>query len=951
MLRITAIRDGEQAKKYFRESFARADYYTGSEHVVGLWFGKLAGTLGVTGPVVAGDFRHLCDNRHPSTGDKLTPRSRADRRVGYDFSFSCPKSVTLAYLIGNDARILDAFREAVRVTMTRLEAEAATRVRTGGRDSDRKTGQLLWSEFIHTTSRPINGVSDPQLHAHCFVFNLTHDPVEGRLKALQVSPIKTMAWYYEGEFLSELAARIEGLGYAVESKGRFWEIAGCPAGLIDKFSNRTRQIEERTARENIRDPAEKATYGARTRESKRGALAGEQLEQVWRARLDAADVEWLSSARTSSRERKPPASPSARTPSKPTARAERSSPESDTRHPGEDRPHSERGIHPRSVDDAVRFSLAKLFERAAVLPEALVVDDVLRTSPGRFAADDVWAAMKVNGVVRRSVNGQTLITTEGVLREEERMVALVSAGRGKFPTLGGHFSEREGLAAEEVRAGERILQSRDFVTTLVGKAGAGKTTLIKSVIAGMRQAGQPSPVMLAPTTKAARIVLREEGHTDAETVAKFLADEKLQRQARGGVIWVDEAPLLGTADALRLFEVANLLGARLVLSGDDQQNRSVGRGSLIQTLRDYAGVEPARLDTIHRQRGPLRDAVQRFADGDAVGGLHALREIGGIRESGGDHVYRDAARSYVDAVEPRSRDRKGRRMPAFLFVPTHKEIERTTDEVRDEMRKRKLLGRGRKFRVLFPVDGTKAERSRAGFYQPGQVIQFHQNSIGFKAGSRWKVMASDVLGVVLVRNGAQVLPLPLSRHERFEVYEPRTIEVAPGDMIRITRNGRTKSVAETAVDKAFGPGRAPNRDLLNGSTHRVKRITRNGGLHLDNGLYVPGDYGHFTHGYAGTALTAQGITCDHAICCATAASGRAIGPRQLYVGVSRGRDRATIFTDSFERLVKAAQRDDLDGPAMSLDPSYDRPVRTQRDHHYDKSRRGSRGRSGPDLEL
>src|SRR6202041_2565819 len=98
---------------------------------------------------------------------------------GYDFTFSVPKSVSLLYALTQDKPILEAFRGAVDETMQDIEAEMKTRVRKAGRDENRTTGNAVWAEFIHTTSRPVEGVPDPQLHAHCFVFNCTMDNASG----------------------------------------------------------------------------------------------------------------------------------------------------------------------------------------------------------------------------------------------------------------------------------------------------------------------------------------------------------------------------------------------------------------------------------------------------------------------------------------------------------------------------------------------------------------------------------------------------------------------------------------------------------------------------------------------------------------------------------------------------------------------------------------------------
>ena len=44
--------------------------------------------LGLEGPVSKRAFNALCENRDPRTGDRLTPRTKDDRTVGYDFTWS-----------------------------------------------------------------------------------------------------------------------------------------------------------------------------------------------------------------------------------------------------------------------------------------------------------------------------------------------------------------------------------------------------------------------------------------------------------------------------------------------------------------------------------------------------------------------------------------------------------------------------------------------------------------------------------------------------------------------------------------------------------------------------------------------------------------------------------------------------------------------------------------------
>jgi conjugative relaxase-like TrwC/TraI family protein len=67
------------------------------------------------------------------------------------------------------------------VALREFEVFASTRVRAGGANVDRRTGNFAAALFTHDTSRAL----DPHLHTHCIVFNATFDAAENRWKALQ----------------------------------------------------------------------------------------------------------------------------------------------------------------------------------------------------------------------------------------------------------------------------------------------------------------------------------------------------------------------------------------------------------------------------------------------------------------------------------------------------------------------------------------------------------------------------------------------------------------------------------------------------------------------------------------------------------------------------------------------------------------------------------------------
>src|ERR1019366_3746825 len=186
MIRITQQDSAEAAGRYY----ATADYYSEGQEIIGAWGGKGAARLGLEGTVDKASFERMCHNLDPRTGKPLTVRTRSDRTVGYDFTFSVPKSVSLLYAMSGDQGIMEAFREATDETMREIETEMKTRVRKDGQDTDRTTSNMVWAEFIHTTSRPVDGLPDPQLHAHVFAFNTTWDDEERLWKAGQFRELK-----------------------------------------------------------------------------------------------------------------------------------------------------------------------------------------------------------------------------------------------------------------------------------------------------------------------------------------------------------------------------------------------------------------------------------------------------------------------------------------------------------------------------------------------------------------------------------------------------------------------------------------------------------------------------------------------------------------------------------------------------------------------------------------
>jgi len=153
MFTAVAQKDLADAEKYFDEHLAQNDYYAAGEIRPGRWIGAGAERLGLKQHVSREQFHALCENRDPQTDERLTRRLNAkdQRRVFFDFTCSAPKSVSVLAVTLDDQRLVVAHEAAARLAFRELETFAATRVRKGGLQQNRSTGNLVAAAFTHTT--------------------------------------------------------------------------------------------------------------------------------------------------------------------------------------------------------------------------------------------------------------------------------------------------------------------------------------------------------------------------------------------------------------------------------------------------------------------------------------------------------------------------------------------------------------------------------------------------------------------------------------------------------------------------------------------------------------------------------------------------------------------------------------------------------------------------------
>lgn len=891
MIRMIQSMSAAGAKSYFSSALNQADYYINDQELKGRFQGKLAERLGLGLEAEKDDFFALCENIHPKTGESLTRLTKQNRTVGYDINFHCPKSVSIVHALSGNREIMDMFEQSVSDTMREIERDAMTRVRKGGKYADRKTGELVWSEFTHQTARPVEGnAPDPHLHAHCFTFNATWDKDEKCFKATQFRDIKRDMPYYQARFHKTLSDKLSAAGFEIEPTRNSFELKGVPKRVIEHFSKRTDEIGRVADEKGIHSAKDLDGLGARTRSKKQMGMSITELRQEWKRQIRALEI------------------------------AENLDSDPDYNAPIRKPKQNQKGFDITEPRKVVNHAVRHVFERASVIPERRLQAEAYRHAIGKsdVTAEQIDKAVwQSTDIIRVKEKGRTMCTTKAVLSEEREMVNLARNGIGKLAPL---YKEAPALnvTGQQKTAVEHILTTSNRVSIVRGAAGSGKTTLMKEVAEKIEASGKKLTV-IAPTAQASRGVLKDEGFEKADTVAKFLVDKDMQQQIKDQVLWVDEAGLLGTNDMKRLLQVTEQQNSRLILGGDTRQHASVVRGDALRILNTVGGIKTAEVNKIYRQRKEAyRDAVQDLSKGDVRTAFEKLDNIGSVKEIDPLGDKSELVNDYVATV------RKGK--TALIISPTHKQGEQVTGAVRDKLKKHGMIGKreitAKKYSNL---NMTEAEKSDYRQYAKGQVLQFNQNMKGVKRGSVWTVDSADENKIHIRNSDNQEYSVPVALSKRFDVFAEKEINLAKGDKVQITKNGFDKE----------------NTRLDNGQTLQVQSVSKKGGIVLvnpasKNTYHLDKDFGHIDHAHCVTSYASQGKTVDEVFIHQPSSTFPATDAKQFYVSVSRGRDDVHIYTDDKEQLLEYAAEFGDRKSAMELVSQNQRDFAVYRQTEKDK---------------
>jgi flagellar biosynthesis GTPase FlhF len=363
-----------------------------------------------------------------------------------------------------------------------------------------QAGRGIWRVVRRRCFAPgVRGHAAPQLHTHAVVFNIT-ETADGDTRALQPQELYKTQQYATAVYRSELAARLQGMGYEIECGEHGQpEIKGYSREYLEASSPRRQQIKDHLA-EHGRTGPEAAEIAAHHTRGNKQNLSHDQVRAQHQAMATAHGDQpqrvVLAAAQRPAVELAPEGSLTAAAYGMSYAR--------------------ERGM-----------------EREAVTDERSLMRDALKHTMGEARLPEIRAeferrveASELIEVSRREGAAGRTFTTSEMQGYERELIDRMKLSQGNREVLAdGNVRQRTmeqhpHLSLSQRNAVDTVLTSRDQMMALEGVAGAGKTTSLAAVREAAMSAGYEVEG-LAPTSRAAQ-KLGEAG-METQTLQKHLA--------------------------------------------------------------------------------------------------------------------------------------------------------------------------------------------------------------------------------------------------------------------------------------------------------------------------------------------------------------------------------------------------------------------------------------------
>lgn len=862
MLSISKPMTGDNAQQYF----SRDDYYLEEK---GTWHGKGAKSLRLSGTIQQEDFKNITAGYSPA-GLSLVQNGAGENkhRAGVDLTFSASKSVSILAL--TDDRIRGKHNLAVSKTLDYIEKYyAQARITQNGETRPVETENLVIAKFPHFTSRNL----DPQLHTHSFVANMTKRQ-DGKWAAVHNDNFYLNQKLFGQYYRSVLSFEINQLGYQTEisdPREGFFEIKGVSEKLIDEFSGRRKAVvglaekwisEGKFSYLSKFKLYEKAAIESRVKKS--NSITKEVLNESW-----ATSAKEQGTSLKQERDFALQEGQSFKKRKKATLPAKE---------------YVLHALHAINDREAV-------FTREALLKESLMLS--LTNHPPEEIAKAITLLIKNRQITKLAKNH---FTTPEMEKIEKGIIQKVKAGTLKEEKIieGKRFDEiidkkYSHLTLGQRNAAKHILTTKDKIIGIQGDSGTGKTTMLDVANTLLKEEGFEVRG-LAFTGKAAEEIESSAG-IKSQTLHSFLGKPCTSSQKKQ--IWiVDEASTVGSRQMENIIDLAEEKKARLVFIGDKKQLQPLEAGKMFSVLQERGTLETAYMEEVVRQRPQnYKNIVVDVSQKRIARAFERLDKENSIHEiKRPERMISEVVQEYVS----------GKYQNTLLVTQKNESRSVFNSLIRKNLKKRSVLGEKEwtvNTQKALPLKGIQKILTQN--YQPGNIISIVKPGAGIKVGTQGTIVktSQDTNSITIKTAKGKLRELNLMEHgEKVSAFEEEKKAFSQNEKIVFSKNSNILKVK-------------------NNTSGIIRSINDFGDIkvELENSRIVSfntRDYAHFDYGYAVTDYKAQGQTSKKVIFHAPADNGTGkTSHNSFYVGISRGKQNALVFTDDIEVLKEQVKKE------------------------------------------
>lgn len=219
-----------------------------------------------------------------------------------------------------------------------------------------------------------------------------------------------------------------------------------------------------------------------------------------------------------------------------------------------------------------------------------------------------------------------LIRLEAGMANRAIWLSQRSSHEVRRPVLDATFARHDRLSDEQKTAIEHVV-GKARIALVIGRAGAGKTTMMKAAREAWEAAGY-RVVGGALAGKATEGLEKEAGIASRTLASWEMCWGKGREQLDDRCVFVlDEAGMVSSRQMALFVEAVTSCGAKLVLVGDPEQLQPIEAGAAFRAIADRIGY--AELEIIYRQREQwMRDASLDLARSNVGKAVEAYRANG-----------------------------------------------------------------------------------------------------------------------------------------------------------------------------------------------------------------------------------------------------------------------------------------------------------------------------------